>query len=93
MRVSKSGKPRHVVLTEEGRKFFDGAIAGKAGNAQVFTKADGTRWGMSRQQRPFKAACAIAKVGALTFLELRHTYASRRVMAGAPLVVVAAQLG
>lgn len=93
VRVSKSGKPRHVVLTEEGRKFFDGATAGKVGNALVFTKSDGSRWGTSHQQRPFKAACAVAKVGALTFHELRHTYASRLVMAGAPLAVVAAQLG
>lgn len=93
VRVSKSGKPRHVVLTDEGRKFFDAAIAGKAGNALVFTKASGERWGASHQQRPFKAACEGAKVGALTFHELRHTYASRLVMAGAPLAVVAAQLG
>jgi integrase len=93
IRVSKSGKPRHVVLTDEGRKFFAAAIAGKARDALIFTKSDGTRWGDSHQQRPFKAACAVAKVGALTFHELRHTYASRLVMAGAPLAVVAAQLG
>ena len=82
-----------MVLTDEGRKFFAAAITGKTGDAQIFTKADGTRWGDSHQQRPFKAACAVAKVGALTFHELRHTYASRLVMAGAPLAVVAAQLG
>ena len=93
IRVSKSGKPRHVVLTDEGRGFFDTITAGTGGNSLIFTKADGTRWGDSHQQRPFKAACAIAKVGSLTFHELRHTYASRLVMAGAPLAVVAAQLG
>lgn len=93
VRVSKSGKPRHVVLTDEGRKFFESTTAGKAGNALVFTKADESRWGTSHQQRPFKAACEKAKVGVLTFHELRHTYASRLVMAGAPLAVVAAQLG
>ena len=93
IRVSKSGKPRHVVLTDEGRKFFAAAITGKTGDALIFTKSDDTRWGDSHQQRPFKAACAVAKVGALTFHELRHTYASRLVMAGAPLAVVAAQLG
>jgi integrase len=93
IRVSKSGKPRHVVLTDEGRQFFGGAIAGKAGDALVFTKMDNSRWGTSHQQRPFKAACEGAKVGALTFHELRHSYASRLVMAGAPLAVVAAQLG
>jgi integrase len=73
VRVSKSGKPRHVVLTDEGRRFFDGVIAGKIGGALAFTKADGSRWGASHQQRPFKAACEGAKVGTLTFHELRHT--------------------
>ncbi|MEI7608699.1 MAG: tyrosine-type recombinase/integrase [Rhodospirillaceae bacterium] len=42
---------------------------------------------------PVKAACEVAKLEALTFHELRHSYASRLVMAGAPLAVVAAQLG
>ena len=93
IRVSKSGKPRHVALTDEGRKFFDAVTAGKAGSALVFTKSDGLPWGASHQQRPFKAACGIAKLEALTFHELRHSYASRLVMAGAPLAVVAAQLG
>jgi len=93
VRVSKSGKPRHVVLTDEGRRFFDGVVAGKVGGALAFAKADGSRWGASHQQRPFKAACEGAKVGALTFHELRHTYASRLVMNGVPLAVTAAQLG
>lgn len=93
IRISKSGKPRHVVLTDEGRRFFTSVTAGKPGNARIFTKADGSVWGASHQQRPFKAACEAAKVGPLTFHELRHTYASRLIMAGAPLAVVAAQLG
>jgi integrase len=93
IRVSKSGKPRHVVLTEEGKTFFNAVTAGKDINAPILTKTEGLRWGDSHQQRPFKAAISIANVGALTFHELRHTYASRLVMAGAPLAVVAAQLG
>lgn len=93
IRISKSGKPRHVALTEEGRRFFETATAGKAGDAPIFTKADGGRWGASHQQRPFKAACERAKLGAMTFHELRHSYASRLAMRGVPLAVVAAQLG
>ncbi|OJX67174.1 site-specific integrase [Magnetospirillum sp. 64-120] len=108
IRMSKSGKPRHVALTNEGRKFFDTATAGKTGNSPMFTKADGSRWGASHQQRPFKAACEKAKVDAMTFHELRHSYASRLIMGEkdktdpegkrwlrppVPLVVVAAQLG
>jgi integrase len=78
VQVSKSGKPRHVVLTDEGRKFFDGVVAGKIAGALAFAKADGSRWGASHQQRPFKVACEGAKVGALTFHELRHAYAWRQ---------------
>jgi integrase len=36
IRVSKSGKPRHVVLTDEGRMFFDTMTAGKAGTAPSY---------------------------------------------------------
>ena len=90
---SKSGKSRHVVLTDEGKSFFGAVVAGKKSDALIFTRADGKAWGASDQQRPFKAACGKAKLGAMTFHELRHTYASRLVMNGAPLAVIAAQLG
>lgn len=39
--MSKSSKPRHVVLTDEGGRFFNGAVAGKTGSALAFTKPDG----------------------------------------------------
>lgn len=94
IRKSKSGKPRHVVLNEEGRALFERLTTGKAGNARIFTKADGTVWGKSHQQRPFKEACGRAKITpAITFHELRHTWASLAIMAGAPLMVVAQNLG
>jgi integrase len=51
-------------------------------------------WGKSHQQRPFKEACGRAKIApAITFHELRHTWASLAIMAGAPLMVVAQNLG
>jgi integrase len=40
--------------------------------------------GLLNQQRPSKAACKAVKIGDMTFHELRHTYASRLVMNGAP---------
>jgi integrase len=93
VRVSKSGKPRHVVLTDEGRKFFDGRAAGKRPEDLLFSKGDGSPWSTSHQQRPFNAASKVAKLDPLTFHELRHTYAARLIMRGAQLGVVAAQLG
>ena len=93
IRVSKSGKPRHIVLSTEGQKFLSRMVAGKISDGLLFTRSDGDKWGASHQHRPFKSAIAAAKVGALSFHELRHTYASRLIMGGAPLAVVAAQLG
>ena len=93
VRISKSGKPRHVVLSNEGKQFFQSAIHKKGPSDIIFQNADKKSWGKSHQQRPFKLACEAAKVGELTFHELRHTYASRLVMSKVPLNVVAAQLG
>lgn len=91
---SKSGKDRHIVLNEEGQKLFERLSAGRTGKARVFIKADGTPWGKSHQHRPFKDACGKAKiVPGITFHEMRHTWASLSIMAGAPLIVVAQNLG
>jgi hypothetical protein len=38
IRQSKSGKPRHVALTDEGREFFESVTAGKVGNALLFER-------------------------------------------------------
>ena len=48
----------------------------------------------SHAQRPLHDACHGARIApAVSFHILRHTYASHLVMAGAPLQVVAANLG
>jgi integrase len=93
IRTSKSGKPRHVALTDEGRTFFADQCAGKSPNVLVFTKANGRAWSPSDQQRPVAAAYLAAGISPMTFHGLRHTYASRLAMKGAPLPVIAAQLG
>ena len=50
--------------------------------------------GRPEQQRPLAAACAAARVDPpINFRGLRRTYASRLAMGGAPLAVIAAQLG
>lgn len=93
IRVSKSGKPRHVVLTDEGQAFFAKQAAGIKPGALLLSRASGAEWGKSHQTRFLANAVAAAKIAPVTFHELRHTYASRLVMKGAPLAVVAAQLG
>jgi integrase len=91
---SKSGKARHVVLTDEGQRFFATLTAGRPGAALMLTHADGSAWGASHQILPMAEACRAARIEpAAGFHILRHTAASHLVMAGVPLNVVARNLG
>jgi integrase len=94
VRISKTGKDRHVVLNEEGRGLFEELAAGRPKNTLLFVKADGEPWGTSNQAEPMAKACAHAKIEPpASFHCLRHTFASLSIMAGMPLIVVAKALG
>jgi integrase len=94
VRESKAGKPRHVVLTDEGQRLFATLVAGKLGNQPIFTRTDGGLWGKSHQLRPMLAACGGAKIKpAVSFHVLRHTHGSTLAMRGVPMGVIAEQLG
>ena len=86
---SKSGKARHIVLTDEGRAFFRELTAGRAKGEPMFRK----EWNKSEQFRPMNAACEAAKLKRISFHALRHTWASLAVMGCVPLMVVARNLG
>lgn len=93
IRMSKSTKPRHVVLTDEGAELFKQLVAGRAGSEPMFVK-NGKRWKPSHQSRPMESACKNGKIDPpITFHSLRHTWASLAVMNGVPLMVVARNLG
>ena len=90
----KTGKPRHVRLTEEGAAFFEQLTAGRASEeTMLLNHRLGREWRKSEQARPMKAACAAARLRPLGFHQLRHTWASLAVMNGVPLLVVAHNLG
>lgn len=94
IRDSKSGKPRHVVLTDEGQSLFRGMGAGRAGDEFLIRKSNGSPWKAAHQTRPIIEASTRAKiVPAINFHGLRYTYASLAIMNGAPLLVVAKNLG
>jgi integrase len=94
IRQSKSGKPRHIVLTDEGAAFFKQVTAGRAGDEPMLLKTDGSTWKVSHQLRPMANAVTHAKIKpAVSFHGLRHTWASHAVMNGMPLMVVARNLG
>ena len=95
VRESKAGKPRHVVLTDEGQRLFATLTAGKLGTRSDFRRVhDGGVWGKSHQLRPMLEACARAKIKpAVSFHVLRHTHGSTLAMRGVPMGVIAEQLG
>lgn len=91
---SKSGKPRDIVLSDEGVAFFEQLTAGRDPAALMLRQPDGGPWIKSAQSRPMRDACERAKIKpAIGFHQLRHTWASHAVMNGMPLLVVARNLG
>ena len=94
VRESKAGKPRHVVLTDEGQRLFARLTAGKLGSDPVFVRRDGGVWRKSQQMRPMLDASNRAKIKpAVSFHVLRHTHGSTLAMRGVPMGVIAEQLG
>jgi integrase len=94
IRTSKTGKGRHIVLTEEGVAFFGQLCAGRPGSAIMLVKANGEAWGRSEQGTLMRKACERAKITPpIGFHGLRHSWASLAVMAKVPLLVVAKNLG
>jgi integrase len=91
VRQSKSGKARHVVLTDEGIRLFKRLTAGRSNGDLIFHN-NGLPW--KTTQQPMALACKRAGiVPAVSFHALRHTYASLAVMNGTPLLVLARNLG
>ena len=94
VRVSKSGKPRHVALNDEGQHVFSSLVVGRKGRDLIFNRDDGKPWAASHQQRPLAEAASAARLDpAPTFHVLRHTYASALAMKGVGMRVIADQLG
>jgi integrase len=94
IRITKSGRSRHVALTDEGVTLFREWCAGRAGNEILFLRADGKPWRISQQQGPMQKACERARiVPVVSFHILRHTHGSMLAMRGVPMGVIAEQLG
>jgi integrase len=94
IRRSKTGRPRHIVLTDEGSRLLTALTAGRSGHETMLRKTNGEPWGASHQARPMLEACERARIKPpISFHGLRHTWASLATMAGMPLIVVAKNLG
>ena len=91
---SKSGKPRHVPLTDEGLALFESLTAGKHPDDLILTREAALPWGRSHQTRPIREACQRAGIDPpVSFHILRHTYGSLLALNGTPLQVIAEVLG
>jgi integrase len=94
VRRSKSGKPRHIILTDEGAALFASWCGGRAGTELIFRTDNGRPWARSLQSSPMREAVTRAKIKPpISFHGLRHTWASLAVMNGTPLMIVARNLG
>jgi integrase len=94
IRRSKAGKPRHIIITQDGAEFFRSITKGRSGSEFMFLKDDGSEWLRSHQTEPMDVANKRAKIEPpINFHGLRHTWASHAVMNGVPMLVVAKNLG
>ena len=91
---SKSGRPRHIPVNDEGVALFRQRATGKTGEQRLFVRAKGQTWGKNHHVRPLIEACRVAKIQpAIAFHELRHTYASHLAQAGVDLLTISKLLG
>lgn len=89
----KGYRHRFIFLPDEGMAFFLSLCEGKRPKDYVFLQDDGCHWRQRYGARFKKAVIASGLPKEFVFHGLRHTYASQLVQAGAPLIVVAEQLG
>ena len=93
IRPGKSDHGRHVPLNEEGLALFAELVAGRPATALMFPRDD-REWRHGEMRRPLDAACMVAKiVPAISFHDLRHTYASQFAQAGVDLLTISKLLG
>jgi integrase len=89
----KTGR-RIVILQPDAVTFFSGVAARRAPNKALLQRSDGLRWNRSHQQRRMAAALGASgldKSG--TFYALRHSYISRAIEGGVPLIIIAENCG
>lgn len=91
--ASKGGANLTVPITTEASAFMARMTENRRPESYVFLRPDGTPWEKNHHVRPFQDAVKKAGIDKLVFHELRHTYASTLLMAGANPVALAKALG
>jgi integrase len=93
VRMIKTQHNTNIALSDEAVTFFKRNCKSRSADDLMFHKANGEPWGTGHQTARMVAASREANIPYVSFHICRHTYASRAVMRGIPLTVVAAQLG
>jgi integrase len=92
--VSKSGRSRRIPLTTEGVEFFERLTVGRAGDDIMFVKNGGGRWKVNNQTYWMRFACKRARITPpACFHDLRRSYGSLLINAGASMGAISAALG
>jgi len=89
---SKNGEPRHVPMTSTVRDILSRRVRSLKADTLVFPNSEGNadlRWA----EKTFPAATSAAKIEDFRLHDLRHTFASRLVMAGVDLLTVMQLVG
>jgi integrase len=89
---SKSGKSRHIPLTDGGVKLFSDLSRSRSSDAFLLPREGNSPWNRT-YNRSFTMAARTAGLPGVTFHGLRHSFASAMIRNGAPLIVVAEVLG
>jgi len=89
---SKNGRTRHVPLNSVAVAMFKSLLSGMERSNRVFLPTKGKR-ALQSNRHWFSKACELAGVADFTWHDLRHTFASRLVMAGVDIRTVQELLG
>ena len=93
IRQSKSYKTLFQPLTPEGDELFDRLTAGRASDAVIFTRADGSPWAQKDAIRPMRVTVLAAKLDNVSFKTTRATYGKLLLQATMDIELVAKALG